>query len=70
MDGAQVLPTAKALPAQALPITRPLRRAWRGGLHGSEFTWAVAFVVPYAAVFLAFVAYPVVYGLSTPCSIS
>jgi multiple sugar transport system permease protein len=38
-------------------------RLWRGGLRGSEFAWAVAFVVPYAAVFVAFVAYPVVYGL-------
>ena len=26
--------------------------------QGSEFTWAVAFVVPYIAVFLAFVVYP------------
>jgi multiple sugar transport system permease protein len=37
--------------------------AWRSHLQGSEFTWAVAFVIPYAALFLAFVAYPVVYGL-------
>ena len=29
-----------------------LWRYWRGGLQGSEFTWAVAFVVPYIAVFL------------------
>jgi multiple sugar transport system permease protein len=36
---------------------------WRGGLRGSEFTWAIAFVVPYVAVFLAFVVYPVLYGL-------
>ena len=36
---------------------------WRLGLQGSEFTWAIAFVIPYAALFLAFVAYPVVYGL-------
>ncbi len=63
MNGAQVLQRAKALPAQALPHSSPRRRAWHGGLHGSEFTWAVAFVIPYAAVFLAFVAYPVVYGL-------
>jgi multiple sugar transport system permease protein len=34
---------------------RPLRR--------SEVLWALAFVVPYAAVFLAFVVYPVAYGL-------
>jgi multiple sugar transport system permease protein len=38
-------------------------RAWRGELKGSEYTWAVAFIVPYIAVFLVFVAYPVVYGL-------
>src|SRR5262249_48326821 len=39
-----------------------LWRYWRGGLHGSEFTWAVAFVVPYIGVFFAFVVYPVFYG--------
>ena len=38
-------------------------RYWRGGLQGSEFTWAVAFVIPYIAVFLAFVVYPAFYGL-------
>src|ERR671934_1806713 len=38
-------------------------RALRGPLKGSEYTWALAFVVPYVAVFLTFVAYPVVYGL-------
>ena len=63
MDSAQVLRTAKAFPDQALRRVWPRRRAWHGGLLGSEFTWAVAFVIPYAAVFLAFVAYPVVYGL-------
>src|SRR5271166_1402642 len=42
---------------------RSLWRYWRGGLRGSEFTWAIAFVVPYVAVFLAFVVYPVLYGL-------
>ena len=31
--------------------------------RASEYTWALAFVVPYIAVFLAFVVYPVVYGL-------
>jgi multiple sugar transport system permease protein len=30
---------------------------------GRDFTWGVAFVVPYIAVFLAFVVYPVAYGL-------
>jgi multiple sugar transport system permease protein len=63
MAGARVLKTAEGLSVQEFSPSRPRRRAWRGGLHGSEFTWAVAFVVPYAALFLAFVAYPVVYGL-------
>jgi len=40
-----------------------LWRYWRGGLQGSEFIWAVAFVVPYIAVFLLFVIYPVCYGV-------
>jgi len=42
---------------------RSLWHYWRGGLRGSEFTWAVAFLVPYVVVFLAFVVYPVLYGL-------
>src|SRR4026208_1878928 len=48
------------------PPARPggtLSRSLRGGLKGGEYTWALAFVVPYLAVFVAFVAYPVVYGL-------
>ena len=45
-------------------VSRRLRRApWHGRLHGSERAWALAFLVPYAAVFLAFVVYPVAYGL-------
>jgi multiple sugar transport system permease protein len=40
-----------------------LWRYWRGGLQGSEFTWAVAFVIPYIAVFFAFVIYPACYGI-------
>jgi multiple sugar transport system permease protein len=39
-----------------------LGRMWRGGLQGSEWTWAIAFTVPYIALFLAFVAYPVAFG--------
>src|SRR5437660_10011130 len=35
----------------------------RGSLKGAEYTWAVAFVVPYIAVFVTFVAYPIVYGV-------
>jgi multiple sugar transport system permease protein len=39
------------------------RPALRGRLHGSELTWALAFVVPYAAVLVAFALYPIGYGL-------
>jgi len=41
---------------------RTLLRYWQGTLRGSEFTWAIAFVIPYIAVFFAFVVYPVIYG--------
>lgn len=39
------------------------RPPWRVRLQGSDTTWAIAFVVPYVAVFAAFVIYPVVFGL-------
>jgi multiple sugar transport system permease protein len=45
-----------------LGARRSWLKSWRGGLQGSEFTWAVAFTVPYIGLFLAFVAYPVVFG--------
>jgi multiple sugar transport system permease protein len=38
-------------------------RGWPQGWQGSESSWAVAFMLPYAAVFLAFVVYPVAFGL-------
>jgi multiple sugar transport system permease protein len=31
-------------------------------LHGPEFIWAIAFVVPYVAVLLAFAVFPIAYG--------
>ncbi len=39
------------------------RRFWHGGLQGSDSLWALAFLVPYFAVFCLFVIYPVGYGL-------
>src|SRR5881397_3020006 len=42
---------------------RALSRYFRGNLKGGEYTWAVAFLVPYVAVFLTFVVYPIVYGV-------
>ncbi len=53
--------TAYAPVSPVIP-RRTLFRYWQGTLRGSEFTWAVAFVVPYFVVFLAFVVYPVFYG--------
>ena len=50
----------------SVPVAAPAakrRSAWRLGLQGSEFTWAIAFIIPYAGLFLAFVAYPVLYAL-------
>jgi len=55
--------------ASAIDIGRPASRrdtrwrSWRGELKGSEYRWALAFIVPYIAMFLVFVAYPVVYGV-------
>lgn len=60
---ATYLQAVRALSTRAFPGKRVHRRAWRAGLIGSEFTWAVAFTVPYVGLFLGFVAYPVVYGL-------
>ena len=45
------------------PARRVRRLVSGAGLHGSDFAWALAFVLPYVAVFVAFVIYPVAYGL-------
>jgi len=42
---------------------RSLFTRLRGGLQGSEYAWALAFCVPYVGVFVAFVVFPVIYGL-------
>jgi multiple sugar transport system permease protein len=49
--------------APALSFEGPGRPSGRGRLRGSDLRWAIAFVAPYAAVFLAFVAYPFGYAL-------
>jgi multiple sugar transport system permease protein len=51
--------------AGRLLIQRPSPPSWHRHLHGSEFTWAIAFVVPYAAVLLVFAAYPIAYAFWT-----
>ena len=47
------------------PALRPARKRWAAPdrLQGSEAMWGIAFVLPYIAVFLAFVVFPVGYGL-------
>src|SRR5665213_2330971 len=46
-----------------MTVGQSRRPPWRVRLQGSDTTWAVAFVVPYMAIFAAFVIYPIVYGL-------
>ena len=53
----------------AIDIARPvagrrsLLKNLRGSLQGSEYAWAIAFCIPYVGVFVAFVIFPVFYGL-------
>jgi multiple sugar transport system permease protein len=55
--------------ASVIEVGRPRvgRRSFlsglRGSLQGSEYAWAIAFCIPYVAVFIAFVIFPVLYGL-------
>jgi multiple sugar transport system permease protein len=51
------------LAAGAAALRPRQRSSWHRHLHGSELAWAIAFVVPYAGVFVAFVLYPVGYGV-------
>jgi multiple sugar transport system permease protein len=48
---------------RASAAARPTRHAWHHGLYGSEYAWAIAFAIPYVAIFFAFVLYPICYGL-------
>jgi multiple sugar transport system permease protein len=55
--------TQQVLAAGPAALNRPRRPSWHRPLHGSDLAWAIAFAIPYAAVFGAFVVYPVAYGL-------
>ena len=48
---------------RGLAAPRTWRKAWFGGLHGADYVWAIAFALPYVAIFLAFVVYPIAFGL-------
>ena len=55
--------TPSVLAAGPGALNRLRRPWWSRHLHGAEFAWAIAFTLPYAAVFVAFVIYPIAYGL-------
>ena len=42
---------------------RSARHVLFGGLHGADYLWAIAFALPYTAIFAGFVVYPIGYGL-------
>jgi multiple sugar transport system permease protein len=48
---------------RGLGTTRTWRHAWFGGLHGADYIWALAFALPYIAIFLFFVIYPIAFGI-------
>ena len=52
----------QVLAAGRVRLNRYRPPAWRSQLHGSEFVWAVAFLVPYIVVLLAFAVFPIAYG--------
>src|SRR6266404_5107992 len=55
---------ARRIPAAGLvALDRPWRPPQRRHLHGSDLAWAIAFIAPYAATFVAFAAYPIGYAL-------
>ncbi len=51
--------------AELVGFGRPRRPPGRRHLRGSDFRWAIAFIAPYAAVFVAFIIYPFGYALWT-----
>jgi len=56
--------TQQALPsARVVASSRPGQRAWFSGIHGADYVWALAFALPYIAIFFLFVLYPIAYGL-------
>jgi multiple sugar transport system permease protein len=58
MSAEQLLAVPSPLPAKG-----PARSPWFGRLRRTDVIWGIAFVAPYAAIFLAFVIYPFGYAL-------
>jgi multiple sugar transport system permease protein len=55
--------TQQVLAGPSVSVKGPWRPPGHRRLHRSDLTWGVAFVIPYAAVYLAFVVYPFGYAL-------
>lgn len=55
--------TEQVLAAPSAAANWPRRPAWRVRARRADLAWAIAFLVPYAAVFLAFAVYPIAYAL-------
>ena len=53
----------KALRPGSMATHEPTRPPSRRLLHGSDYVWTIAFILPYAALFAAFAIYPMAYGL-------
>lgn len=54
----------RALPAGRAIAGEPSRPPpWHRSLHGSDLAWSLALVAPYAVLFVAFAAYPILYAL-------
>jgi multiple sugar transport system permease protein len=54
--------TPQVLPAARGAAKRSSRPSRHRHLGGSELAWAIAFLVPYAAVLVAFAVFPIAYG--------
>jgi multiple sugar transport system permease protein len=63
MSDSAVTRTRPIYTVRSAVLDRPVRPPRRGGLRRPELLWAIAFVLPYVAVFLAFGAYPIAAAL-------
>ena len=55
--------TPAVLVARGPVAPRQPQLPWPSHLHGSDLSWSIIFVIPYAALFAAFVIYPIGHGL-------
>jgi multiple sugar transport system permease protein len=55
--------TPQVLAAGRGAVKRSWRPSWHRHLYGPDLAWAIAFIVPYAAVLVVFALFPIAYGL-------